>query len=212
MSRHQWKYCHKFGHFSHLCFKKKQESEYKRASRKPKAHQLKVGTCSAQRPLCEQTDTSMSSSEEYSFCLQMKSKFMQAKKKYSESQQLLTNLEYKLEPQRRRTKFLRARIDTCLNVNVMPVSLYHLIYYDPDCAKLAPSKKNGIHTYTTEKIPVIGSCELFVIHPNTNCFQEVTFQVVNTEGSVTVSCATSISLNLMQIHSELNSTVPECGN
>ena len=42
-SRYQCKYCHKFGHFSHLCFKKKQESEYKRASRKPKAHQLKVG-------------------------------------------------------------------------------------------------------------------------------------------------------------------------
>ena len=28
-SRHQCKYCHKCGHFSHLCFKKKQESAYK---------------------------------------------------------------------------------------------------------------------------------------------------------------------------------------
>ena len=27
--RHQCKYCHKFGHFSHLCFKKKQEFAYK---------------------------------------------------------------------------------------------------------------------------------------------------------------------------------------
>ena len=79
-SRHQCKYCHKFGHFSHLCFKKKQESEYKRASRKPKAHQLKVGTYSTQSLLCEQTDTSMSTSEEDSFCLQMKSKSRHAKK------------------------------------------------------------------------------------------------------------------------------------
>ena len=94
---------------------------------------------------------------------------------------------------------------------MIPVSVYHLIYKDPDCTKLAPSQKNGIHTYTTEKIPVIESCELFVIHPDTKCFQEVTFQVVSTEGSVIVSCATSICLNLIQIHSELNSSRPKCG-
>ena len=145
-----------------------------------------------------------------SFCLQMKSKYVHDKKKCFEPQHLATNLEYRLKPQRRMTKFLRARIDTCSNVNVMPVSVYHLIYKDPDCAKLVPSQKNRNHTYTTEKIPVIGSCELFVIHPDTKCSQEVTFQVVSTEGSVIVSCATSISLNLIQIHSELSSSLPEC--
>ena len=39
----------------------------------------------------------------------------------------------------------------------------------------------------------------------------MTFQVFSTEGSVTVYCAISISLNLIQIHSELNSSLPECG-
>ena len=112
-SRHQCKYCHKFGYFSHLCFKKKQESEYNRSSRKPKAHQLMVGRYSTDSSLSEQTDTSMNSSEEDSFCLQMKSKYVYAKRKCSEPQHLATNLEYKLKPQRRRTKFLRARIDTC---------------------------------------------------------------------------------------------------
>ena len=38
-SRHQCKYCHIFGHFSHLCFTRK-ESGYQKGSRKPKAHQL----------------------------------------------------------------------------------------------------------------------------------------------------------------------------
>ena len=85
------------------------------------------------------------------------------------------------------------------------------MYKDPDCTKLAPNKKNGIYTYTTEKIPEIGSCELFIIHPDTKCLQEVTFQVVNTKGSVIVSCATNISLNIIQIHSELNASVPDCG-
>ena len=50
----QCKYCHKFGHFSHLCFKKKQESEYKRSSRKPKTHQIMVGRYSTERSLSEQ--------------------------------------------------------------------------------------------------------------------------------------------------------------
>ena len=59
-SRHQCKYCHKFGHFSHLCFKKKQESEYQRSLRKPKAHQLMVGRYSTESSLSEQTDTNMS--------------------------------------------------------------------------------------------------------------------------------------------------------
>ena len=63
-SRCQCKYCHKFGHFSHLYFKKKQESEYKRSSRKPKAHQIMVGRYFIESSLSEQTDTSMSSSEE----------------------------------------------------------------------------------------------------------------------------------------------------
>ena len=207
-SRHQCKYCHKFGHFSHLCFKKKQESGYKRSSRKPKAHQLMVGTYSTEGPIDDQADTSFTSSED-SFCLQMKVKHKQAEDNCSDVQHLVTHLEYKLKPHRRRTKFLRARIDTCSNVNVMPVSVYHVMYKDPDCTKLPPSKKNGIYTYTTEKIPVIGSCELFVIHPNTKCFQAVTFQVVNTEGSVIVSCATSISLNLIQIHSALNTSFPD---
>ena len=140
----------------------------------------------------------------------MKVQNKQAKDNCSDVQQLVTNLEYKLKPHRRRTKFLRSRIDTCSNVNVMPVSVYCVMYKDLNCIKLAPSKKNGMYTYTTEKIPVIGYYELFVLHPDTKCFQAVTFQVVNTEGSVIVSCATSISLNLIQIHSELNSSVPEC--
>ena len=53
--------------------------------------------------------------------------------------------------------------------------------------------------------------ELLVVHPNTKCFKEVTFQVVNHEGSIIVSCATSINLNLIQPHSEMNSRVPDYG-
>ena len=209
-SRHQCKYCHKFGHFNNLCFKKKQEAGCKRSSRNPKAHQLMVGKYSAEGPIDDQADTSVSLSED-SFCLQMKVKHKQTENNCYDVQHLVTNLEYKLKSHRRRTTFLRARIDTCSNVNEMPVSVYHLIYKDPDCTKLVPSNKDGFFTYTTERIKVIGSCELLVVQPNTKCFKEVTFQDVNHEGSVSVSCATSIDLNLIQPHIELNSRVPSYG-
>ena len=74
-----------------------------------------------------------------------------------------------------------------------------------------PSSKSRISTYTTEKIPLLGSCDLFVAHPDTRCLKDVTFQVVNHEGSVIVSCVTSLDLGLIQPHSELNASVPDCG-
>ena len=91
----------------------------------------------------------------------------------------------------------------------MPASIYKIIYNDPDCIKLQPSKKKGIQTYTKQKIPVIGSCELFVLHPDDQCFHKVKFQVVSVEGRVIISCATSINLNLIQIPKQLNTNIPD---
>ena len=76
-SRHQCKYCQRFGHSSNLCFKKMHESAYKRSSRNPKEHQLMVGKYSTEGPLYDQADTSLTLRED-SFCLQMQLKSMQA--------------------------------------------------------------------------------------------------------------------------------------
>ena len=92
----------------------------------------------------------------------------------------------------------------------MPISAWKLLYKDPDCVKIDTSSKIGISTYTTEKISVLGSCDLFVVYPDTRCLKEVTFQAVNHEGSVIVSCATSLDLGLIWWHSELNTSVPDC--
>ena len=59
-SRFQCKHYHKYGHFSKLCFKKN-GSEPKNYIRKPKAHQLMVGTASI---IGDQSDTSYSSCED----------------------------------------------------------------------------------------------------------------------------------------------------
>ena len=102
-----------------------------------------------------------------------------------------------LEPHKKKTKCLRAWIDTCANVNILPISVYKVLYKDPDCVMLAPSNKHGIAMYTTEKINVLGSCDLFVVHPERRCLKEVTFKMVNHEGSVIVSCASSLELGLI---------------
>ena len=52
---------------------------------------------------------------------------------------------------------------------------------------------------------------MFPVHSDTKLLQEVTFQVTSHEGSVTVSCATSIELVLIHPHTNLDG-VPEEGS
>ena len=207
-SRHRCKHCSKTGHFSHLCFRKKQESTYKKSTRNPKAYQLKVGRYSTEDSLYKQ-DTNVSESKD-SFCLQMQIKKLQADQESCDTQHLVTNLQYKVKPHRKKTKFLRAKIDMCSNTNVMPASIYKILYNDPDGIKLQPCKKKGMQSYTKQKIPMIGSCEWFGLHPNDQCFHKVKFQVVSVEGSVIISCTTSINLNLIQIPKQLDNKIPDC--
>ena len=116
----------------------KKESEYKRDPRQPRAHQLMVGRASVQCSSYNQSDTSLSSSDD-SFCLQMKIKSTPAETKMQEPQHLVTNLAYKLKPQKKKIKYLRARIDTCAEANILPLSVYKMIFKDPDCLQLARS-------------------------------------------------------------------------
>ena len=122
-------------------------------------------------------------------------------------QHLITNVVYKLKPIQKKTPYLRARIDTCTDANILPVSVYGLIYDDPDCKKLAPSSKE-IGTYTTDKIKIIGSLELLAVHPDTNCLIGITFQVTSHEGSVVLSCVTTLELDLIQPCNNLENSIP----
>ena len=129
--KYQCRNCHKFGHFSSLCYKK-QESYKKTSSRSPTAHQLRIGTTYVPDELiCSQSDDNTSSDE--SFCLQMKLQAKQADTNVPAPQHLITNLEVKVKPHRTKAKFLCARLDTCADVYIMPCSVYKLLFKDPDC-------------------------------------------------------------------------------
>ena len=119
-------------------------------------------------------------------------------------------MHYKVKPYGKKTRILRAKIDTCSNTNIMPASIYKIIYNDPDCIKLQPSEKKDIQTYTKLKIPVIGSCELFLLHSDDQCCHKVKFEVVSAEGGAIISCATSINLNLIEIPKQLDTNISDC--
>ena len=132
----QCKACHKFGHFTSLCYQKKQ-APFK--SRRPKAHQLQAGTVYAQERAIYSQSQDYSSSDDSS-CLQIKVQCTQASlKKIPTPTHLITNLAYRLKAHHTRNQYIRARSDTCTDVNIMPASIYSLVFKDPELKKLAPA-------------------------------------------------------------------------
>ena len=105
----QCMFCHKYGHFTSLCYQKKHVS-FK--SRKPKARMLQVGSVYAcDDSICRNSEDCSSSDE--SFCLQVKIQHSQAEgKKIPTPYHLITNLIYKLKPHQTRNQYLRARFNT----------------------------------------------------------------------------------------------------
>ena len=117
-------------------------------SRTPKVHNLQAGQMYMHEDsICGQSKHLTSSDE--SFCLQVKIQCTQASYKIPTTSHLITNLAYKLKSHHKRNQYLQARLETCANVNIMPASIYKLVFQAADCKKLAPSKLE-IGTYTTE--------------------------------------------------------------
>ena len=106
--------------------------------------------------------------------LQMKVQAKQANEKYPAPKDLFTNLEFKVKLHKNKIKFMQARIDTCADVNIMPVSMYKYLFKDPDCAKIAPTDLQ-LGIYTKRKVKIIGSCNSYVIHLDTRCMEEIPF-------------------------------------
>ena len=146
--------------------------------------------------ICSQSGDLTSSNE--SFCLQVKIQCPQANTKITKPQHLITNLAYSLKLHHKRNQYLRARLDTCANIYIMPVSVYKLVFHDPNWKKLAPSKLE-IGTNTTNTVKVVWSCVFYLVHPNTKHWQEVTFYVASNNGSVLLFCMTTLALALYSL-------------
>ena len=187
----QCKVCHKFGHFTSQCFQKKQYHQQK--YRQPKVHQIQVDESHSHF----HDYSSESSSAEDSFCLQIKVQRQNKKTQPpSNTTHLITNIAYKLKPHYTRNKYLQAWIDTGAEVNLMPVSVYKLIYQDNNLRKLSPCNLK-IGTYTADTINIIGTMVIYLIHPDSKQPTETTFHIASSKGSVLLSCNALLQLSLI---------------
>ena len=95
------KSCHKFGHFTSLCFMKGQQKQVYHKNHKPKAHQLTAGTVQAYDSQSDSEDS------DNSFCLQLQLKCVQAQTKVDKRPpSLITNLPYRLKMHENRNLYL----------------------------------------------------------------------------------------------------------
>ena len=114
-------------------------------------------------------------SSDDSFHLQIKVQCTKASlKKIPTPTHLITNLAYRLQPHHTRNQYLRARLDTCLDVNVMPASVYSLLFKDPELKKLDPCNMK-IGTYIKDTVKIVGSCKLYLVYLHSKKLQKVTF-------------------------------------
>ena len=101
----QCKACHRFGHFTSLCYQKKQTPFM---SRRQKAHQLQAGTVYMQeKAICSHSEDYSSCDD--SFCLQIQVWCTQANsKKIPTPTHLIPNLAYRLPPHHTKNQYLIA--------------------------------------------------------------------------------------------------------
>ena len=123
----QCKTCNKYRYFTNLCYNKSVSFKY----RTPKVHQLQAEQVYMQEnSICSQSEDLASSNE--SLCLQVRIQCAQTSSKIPTTSHLITDLSYKLKPHHKRNHYLRARLDTCADVNIMPASVYNLVLHDPE--------------------------------------------------------------------------------
>ena len=193
----QCKICHKFGHFTSVCFQKSQGQHPSNSfpAWKPKAQQLRVG---ALYTLHDAENSEDESGPEDNFCLQMKiHQTCISHPEVPKPVYLMANLAYCLQEYHTRNQYLWVRLDMCADVNLMPMAVYCLMFKDPQLKKLTPSNME-IKTYTTEVVKIIGMCHFYLVHPESKQLLKVMFFVAKENGSVLLSCRTTMEMGLIK--------------
>ena len=89
----------------------------------------------------------------------------------------------------------------------MPASVYKLVFKDPSMEKLIPNKFQ-IGTYTNDTVKIVGTCKLYLVHPDTKKLIETSFYVATNDGSVLLSCKSTLALDPIQPRSRLDYLPP----
>ena len=138
---------------------------------------------------------------------QVKAVINQAKSRLPKKTQLIANLPYWIQQHQSHHKYLRVHLDTCADVNIMPKSVYQMMFNDPDVKHLADNDIS-LEVYTDHQVNILGKCQFYVLHPDSKKPLEVTFYVVSNVGSVLLSCTTLLALDLIQARPHLDYLPP----
>ena len=194
--KYQCKACKKYGHFTSLCFSKQKKTAYQIT-----AEEIDNGS---------ESNTDEDSYSDDSFVLyQMRAKInlSRAQNKVPKKTHLIANLPYRLKQYQTHHKYLRVRLDTCADVNIMPKSAYQMMFNDPEVKQLAPNDIS-LGVYTDHQVHILGKCNFYMLHPDTKKPHTVTFYVASNEGSVLLSCTTLLALDLIQTRPRLDYLPP----
>ena len=180
------KACKKYGHFTSLCFSKQKKSAYQITAEEIENHSA--------------SETDEDSYSDDSFILhQMKAEInlSQAKSKMPKKTHLIANIPYRIKQHQSHHKYLRVWLDTCADVNIMPRSVYQMMFNDPKVKQLA-SNDISLGVYTDHQVHILGKCNFYMLHPDTKKPHAMTFYIASNEGSVLLSCTTLLALDLIQ--------------
>ena len=119
----------------------------------------------------------------------------------------MTNLVYHLQLHHKRNQYLHARLDTCADVNLMPMAVYCLMFKDPGLRKLTPSSME-IETYMNDVVKIIGICQFYLVHPESKQLMKVIFFIAKENRSVLLSCRTTMELGLIKTNAQLDYLPP----
>ena len=178
----QCKICHKFGYFTTVCYQKSQQPSSSFKTRKSKAQKLQAGALYTHHD-ADRSGSELSDTEE-SFCLQMKiQKTQVTDPQVPKPIYLMTNLAYHLQLHHKRNQYLCARLDTCVDVNLMPMAVYCLMFKDLGLRKLTPSNME-IEMYTNDVVRITGMCHFYLVHPESKQLKKFQLRYKNTGPSV----------------------------
>ena len=79
----------------------------------------------------------------------------------------------------------------------MPMAVYQLMFKDPNLRKLTLSTME-IETYMNDVVKIIGMCQFYLLHPESKELIKVIFFVAKENGSVLLSCKTTMALRLIK--------------
>ena len=90
----------------------------------------------------------------------------------------------------------------------MPMAVYCLMFRDPGLKKLIPSNME-IETYTTDIVKIIGMCYFYLVHPNSKKTNESYALCHKKNGSILLSCRTTMELGLIKPRAHLDYLPPK---